>query len=286
MRNFSKNKYILNENYCLIELKTYKETFYTKISLEDVESCKKYKWRFYRDKSKIYVKANYYTTQNKRKSITLHRFLLNPPKDMLVDHINGDSLDNRRQNLRIVNHQINALNRKTFRISSSGVKHVYIFNDGHKDYYRALINRFGYPIFCKHLSKCPENLEILQNMIREVLLYLKDPTRKISEEVRLNIQKWENKNKNKNKSKRTLGYNRFCEEIKKLDNYTCCGCNRNFKDKPNELEVHHIITRTENPDLIRDVDNCVSLCKECHYSIKSREKKIQSLLQKVVKYRS
>lgn len=36
------------------------------------------------------------------KKVYLHRLLLNPPKGMEVDHINGDKLDNRRANLRIV----------------------------------------------------------------------------------------------------------------------------------------------------------------------------------------
>jgi len=42
----------------------------------------------------------------------LHRYLLNPPEDMLVDHINGCGLDNRRENLRIVTPTENNRNRK------------------------------------------------------------------------------------------------------------------------------------------------------------------------------
>lgn len=282
MRNFEPNSYIIKKDYCLIELKTYKEVKYTKISLEDIEECKKYKWRFYKDKSKYYVRANYYNDHNKRCMITLHRFLLKPLKNELIDHINGDSLDNRRENLRIVDFQINALNRKISRKSSTGIKHLYITNDGHKDYYCVLFKRFGRVIFSKYLPISNETLILAQTIIKDVLQYLKTG-KIISSEIKENMDKWEERNKNKGKL--LVGYSKFCEEIKKLDNYTCCGCGGDFSMNPEELEVHHIITRTENPDLIKDPNNCVSLCKHCHYSIKSREKEIANLLKEIISYR-
>ena len=47
----------------------------------------------------------------KQKTINLHRFILNCPKDMMVDHINGDGLDNRKANLRICTNTENQWNR-------------------------------------------------------------------------------------------------------------------------------------------------------------------------------
>lgn len=50
---------------------------------------------------------------------SLHRFILDAPKDMVVDHISRDISDNRRENLRICNHRENLLNSKSERGISS-----------------------------------------------------------------------------------------------------------------------------------------------------------------------
>jgi hypothetical protein len=42
----------------------------------------------------------------------MHRLIINAPLGKEVDHINGDSLDNRRDNLRLCTRQQNCCNRK------------------------------------------------------------------------------------------------------------------------------------------------------------------------------
>lgn len=41
----------------------------------------------------------------------MHRMIMNPPVGMVVDHINGNTLDNRKKNLRICTHAENGRNR-------------------------------------------------------------------------------------------------------------------------------------------------------------------------------
>ena len=60
-------------------------------------------------------------------TLLLHRLLLNPPADMVVDHVSGDKLDNRRSNLRVCLQNENLLNRsKQLSQTSSKFKGVHL----------------------------------------------------------------------------------------------------------------------------------------------------------------
>lgn len=58
------------------------------------------------------------------RNVYMHRFLLAPPRGMVVDHANGDGLDNRRTNIRICTQGENLLNRGANRTSTSIYKGV------------------------------------------------------------------------------------------------------------------------------------------------------------------
>jgi hypothetical protein len=57
--------------------------------------------------------------------VYMHRFLLDAKRGQLVDHINGDGLDNRRANIRLCTKKQNQQNMKKKRGTSSPYKGVY-----------------------------------------------------------------------------------------------------------------------------------------------------------------
>jgi hypothetical protein len=59
-----------------------------------------------------------------KKALLMHRFIIDAPQGMLVDHINGNKLDNRRSNLRICTQAQNQMNVGKHRDNSSGYKGV------------------------------------------------------------------------------------------------------------------------------------------------------------------
>jgi hypothetical protein len=87
-------------------------------------------WRLKHSPEKIYFvhTTNYPTVQ----VITLHRFIMNIPKEMEVDHINGDTLDNRKVNLRVCTKSENNCNRKINQNNTSGYKGVSYKMSRHK----------------------------------------------------------------------------------------------------------------------------------------------------------
>jgi hypothetical protein len=78
-----------------------------------------FKWEISGNDNKFYAVRNVKAGSSRTTTVRLHRLILNAPQDLVVDHINGDSLDNRRANLRLATHSQNCCNKKKRENTSS-----------------------------------------------------------------------------------------------------------------------------------------------------------------------
>lgn len=91
---------------------------YTLVDDKDYEWLNQWKWHITK---KGYAARNYWEGKI-TKNIKMHRLILNTPINMQSDHINGNRLDNRRNNLRIVNQYQNQRNSRLRKDSITGYK--------------------------------------------------------------------------------------------------------------------------------------------------------------------
>ena len=73
----------------------------------------------------LFGKTPYIGFTKECKKVALHRFVMDFPKCLVVDHKNGDIYDNRRSNLRACTHSENMLNRRHETKASSRYRLVY-----------------------------------------------------------------------------------------------------------------------------------------------------------------
>lgn len=106
---YDPNDYIIYNDYAEIVLrdKECNEIAHTQIDLQDVELCKKYKIYLRKSLNTSYAIASMETG----KKMFLHRLILGYDGEDHVDHIDGNGLNNRKSNLRIVSCSENVFNR-------------------------------------------------------------------------------------------------------------------------------------------------------------------------------
>ncbi len=95
---------------------------------EDFEYLNQWNWYAYKDtKTKFYARRTFNFSingKNTGRTILMHSLICKPSKGKMVDHINHDTLDNRRENLREATHFQNTANCKIYRSNTSKVKGV------------------------------------------------------------------------------------------------------------------------------------------------------------------
>jgi len=118
----------VKEDYAVINIESPKHGhFDILIDLDDIDKCKNMNWciqmiRCGIDKSRIV----YYATNTK--TGMLHRYITNAPKGMVVDHINGNTYDNRKSNIRVCSYTGNNRNAGLHKDNKSGHKGIFWYH--------------------------------------------------------------------------------------------------------------------------------------------------------------
>lgn len=111
------------------------------INKEDFEKINSYNWHINYNHGNYYVETNLYVN-GKRRTKGIHSFIKECPIDLKIDHINGDALDNRKENLRICTNQENCRNQRKTKLKRSSKYKGVSYNKNNRNY-RAYIKHDG-----------------------------------------------------------------------------------------------------------------------------------------------
>lgn len=132
-----------------------------------------YRWRVHYDpKLGNYYVVSHGMKKGEMKPVRLSRLVMNCPDGLVVDHINHNTLDNRKANLRVVPQQINLLNKKgAYKNSKTGVRGVYWHKATGKWYAQVHRNskKVYYQLFDRFEDACKAAEEARKKIFKEVV---------------------------------------------------------------------------------------------------------------------
>lgn len=111
------NRIEICEDYAKIYMK---DNDYFIIDVDDVEKIKIYTWHRNYQRNDYIVANKRLQLDGKHGTIQLARYIMDCPKGMVVDHIDGNISNNRKNNLRICTSQQNSCNISKCRNNTSG----------------------------------------------------------------------------------------------------------------------------------------------------------------------
>jgi hypothetical protein len=101
------NEIIIKENTAYVILTNHDVP--VAIDVEDIDKIKNYCWSAKKDSAtRVYARAR---ERGTKRFTLMHRIIMGEPNGKLIDHINHDTLDNRKENLFVCTHKENNNNK-------------------------------------------------------------------------------------------------------------------------------------------------------------------------------
>ena len=130
-----KNKYTISEDRKTVYIQLYHKNLglkETQIDIDDFQIVNQFNttWAVGYKNGRIDGVKTKVQQNGIRKQIWLHRLIMQPSNKKVVDHIDGDTLNNKSYNLRIVTPEENATNLNSLSKNKSGYTNIYLEQDG------------------------------------------------------------------------------------------------------------------------------------------------------------
>ena len=130
-----KNAYRISEDgtYAIVELTQGQVTL---VDIDDLEKIGEYRWHadWNQSKKAYYATSSVNISYKKQKTIRLNRLIMNAPKGLVVDHIDGNPLNNRKSNLRVCTPSQNCTNKGKYITNTTGHKGLVKVKDTYEVY--------------------------------------------------------------------------------------------------------------------------------------------------------
>lgn len=164
-----RNQWICHDTYAVLNIMFKEQIVSTYIDLEDYSKVREYQWRISQKRNKYYVVSG-----KKDNQIYLHQLIYGKaPEGYEIDHIDGNSLNNRKSNLRYLSRSDNAKNIgaridnqigiRGISYDKKGKSYCIDFSYNHVRYYFKRMSKLEEAIWCRYCCEEHFGLNMLKN---------------------------------------------------------------------------------------------------------------------------
>lgn len=189
----NRNTWAVYQEYAAVNIPFHNQVVTAYVSLCDYEKCKARVWRISQKRNKYYVVSG---SKTRRDMVYMHQLIMGKPQDGFeIDHIDGNSLNNMRENLRFLTRSENARSVGVRIDSTIGIRGVskdrksgkYMVDFAYcgTRFYTKPMGSIAEAVFCRYCFERHFNLDIItrNHLLGEYNTLSEDEKEKISKYV-------------------------------------------------------------------------------------------------------